>query len=313
MSLRLITDHEIDGEMQLMGEAASIITPLSEFQDAVIAHMDSQPNDSGDKLPWSKTHDSLRLRPAEISIWTGISGHGKTGFLNQIIGSLLGNCSVVVASLEMRPEETVLNMIKQVAGCYPSKKFVESWIEAHKYNLWLYDQTNQVAPERILAMARYSSRVLKAKHIVIDSLMKCGLNEDDYNAQKILVDRLAWVAKEFGPHIHLVAHSRKSENEYKIPGKFDVSGSASITNLADNVFVVYRNKRREEELEKKKMGLCFNDGEIAKPATRLKVCKNRHGGAEPMFGFYFHEASGQFTSSDGKTLPCNFIPDGATS
>ena len=113
------------------------------------------------------------------------------------------------------------------------------------------------------------------------------------------------MAKNHGSHIHLVAHSRKIENEYKMPAKFDIAGSGSITNLADNVFVVFRNKRREEELEKKAAGQRYKEAEVDKPSTRLKVCKNRHGGVEPMFGFYFHQESRQFTGTEDEAIHIN--------
>jgi len=301
MPLNYLTDDKIDNELELLDEASVMLTPVKKFEGDVYDHMEA-PSDHGDKMSWGKTQNDIRLRPAELSIWTGISGHGKTGFLNQIIGSLLQNRVVVIASLEMRPRETIFNMIRQSAGCYPSRQYVKAWIDTHQSNLWIYDQTNQVAPERILAMANYASRVLKADHIVIDSLMKCGLKEDDYNAQKVIVDRLSWIAKTHGAHIHLVAHSRKIENEYKMPAKFDIAGSSSITNLADNVFVVFRNKRREEEIAKKAIGQKFKEAEIHHHSTRLKVCKNRHGGVEPMYGFYFHEESRQFTAIEGKPV-----------
>lgn len=295
MGLNYIDDQDIDAELRLLDEAAIKLTPLIKFRDEVLAHFEQRDTDSGDRLPWPKTHESIRLRPAELSIWSGISGHGKTGFLNQIMGSIIGQGKVVVvASLEMRPQVTVLNMVRQQAGCKSSKKFVDDWITSYGSNFWLYNQTNQVPSDRILAMARYAARVLKADHIVIDSLMKCGLDEDDYNGQKKLVDKLAWVAKEFDTHIHLVAHSRKLENEYKEPSKFDVAGGASITNLADNVFVVFRNKRREEALRNKSKGLKFDPHDLQLPSTFLTVCKNRHGGQESKFGFYFDQASTSF-------------------
>ena len=35
----------------------------------------------GEKLPWAKTHDFIRLRPGELSIWAGINGHRKSMLL----------------------------------------------------------------------------------------------------------------------------------------------------------------------------------------------------------------------------------------
>ena len=39
---------------------------------------------NGDLLPWSKTHDKVGLRMGEVSLWTGISGHGKSQVLGMV-------------------------------------------------------------------------------------------------------------------------------------------------------------------------------------------------------------------------------------
>ena len=77
---------------------------------------------------------------------------------------------------------------------------------------------------------------LKIQHVVIDSLMKCGIMDDDYNGQKQFVDCLCWAAKTYGGHIHLIHHIRKTRSEEEIPDKFDVMGASALTNLVDNVF-----------------------------------------------------------------------------
>jgi twinkle protein len=49
--------------------------------------------------------------------------------------------------------------------------------------------------------------------------------------------------------VHLVMHSRKKEDEFAPPGKFDAKGTGTITDLADNVMTVWRNKKKEAERE----------------------------------------------------------------
>ena len=77
---------------------------------------------------------------------------------------------------------------------------------------------------------------LGCKHIVIDSLMKCGIGEEDYQAQGDFVDKLCWIAKKYDVHIHLVHHMRKGRSEDDIPDKFDVKGASRITDMVDNLF-----------------------------------------------------------------------------
>ena len=45
--------------------------------------------------------------------------------------------------------------------------------------------------------------------MVLDSLMKCGIAEDDLNGQKAFLNKIAVAARDLDIHIFLVAHSTK--------------------------------------------------------------------------------------------------------
>ncbi|MEX5606384.1 bifunctional DNA primase/helicase, partial [Pseudomonas syringae] len=74
-----------------------------------------------------------------------------------------------------------------------------------------------VKAKMMLAVIRYCAEKLKVNHFVIDSLMKCGIGEDDYNGQKAFLDSLTSIARDTGIHLHLVAHSRKAKDGYTLP------------------------------------------------------------------------------------------------
>jgi len=139
----------------------------------------------------------------------------------------------------------------------------------------------------------YAFSKLGVKHIVIDSLMKCGLGTDDYNAQKSFVDRLCWIAKTYKGHIHLVHHMRKGRSENDIPDKFDVKGAGEITDMVDNLFIVHRNKGKEQKVEK---GESVDELE---PDSTLTVAKQRHGEWEGKVALYFDPSSHQYLSGPG--------------
>src|SRR5690606_31866502 len=124
------------------------------------------------------------------------------------------------------------------AGCRPDPKFARRVVSSMDQKLWLYDQQDTVSPLRMLAMVLYCAKELKADHVVIDSLLKCGISEEDYKGQKEFVDRLQWLAKSNRNHIHLVCNMRKKENENLQAGKLDIRGTGAITDLADNVVIV---------------------------------------------------------------------------
>ena len=120
--------------------------------------------------------------------------------------------------------------------------------------------------------------------MVIDSLMKCVINEDDLNKQKAFANKLAVAARDLGIHIFIVAHSRKTADENANASKFDVAGSANLTNLVDNVISVHRNKGREIEA----MNVMPDETIMNEWMASVWLLKQRHGkGIETKWGFSF--------------------------
>ena len=85
--------------------------------------------------------------------------------------------------------------------------------------------------------------------------------------------------------------ARKGKDELTPPGKFDVRGSASITDLADNVFSVWRNRGKE---------LAQDEGRHDKDSEEdalLIVCKHRHGDWEGRIRLWFDRRSQTYLQS----------------
>lgn len=263
----------------------------------------------GARLPWSKTHDHVRLRPGELSIWAGINGHRKSMLVGQVMLWLSKepDTRICIASLEMRPVETLWRMATQAAGCQPDPVWCASFLEGSNGRICLYDQLDTVEATRIVAMIHYVANELKCSHIVIDSLVKCGIAGDDYTGQKKFVDRLQWAAKTYGCHIHLICHMRKGQDENHRPGKFDVRGASEITDLADNVFIVWKDKEREDAIRHQDLGLTLRPAHLEaldRPDQILEVAKQRHGSFEGRFSLWFHKRSLQFLgSNEGRAMP----------
>jgi twinkle protein len=148
----------------------------------------------------------------------------------------------------MRPEITLARMARQATGMrIPTSLSLDAFDNWKKNHLYLLDHHGMIYADSMLAVCRYASTELGIQHIVIDSLMKCVKGEDDFNGQKDFVNALCSIAQDTGMHIHLVHHIRKGSDENHLPGKFDLKGSGSITDQVDNVFIVYRNKRKEKK------------------------------------------------------------------
>ena len=76
--------------------------------------------------------------------------------------------------------------------------------------------------------------------LYLDNLMVLdfrSLNEDKYDRQAILVQKLRDLAQELNIHVHLVVHPHKSVGYVQVD---NISGSGDISNKADNIFVMSR-------------------------------------------------------------------------
>jgi len=226
------------------------LRPASSYADQVSDYLEKGPGVNGLKLPWEKTWTDVRIRPAETTIWAGMNGHGKSMILNQVVLALAKQGSkCCIASMEMKPVATLARAARQAFGGIPEREWVQQFSRDTDGLIWLYDQQGTVDPHKMFGVIRYAVAELEINQFVIDSFMKCGLPEDDMSRHKWFMDELTSLARDLDIHIHLVAHSRKQQNEYVQPGKMDIRGSASITDQADNVITCWRNKVKEDSDE----------------------------------------------------------------
>lgn len=271
------------------------VNPAVDFIDVALESFENDEVMPGLKLPWPKTQEKFALRPGEVTLWAGINGHGKTELLGQICALTLPASKWLIASLEMPVRDTVKRLVRHMAGTgAPTPEYIKSLMETTQGQLWIYDQIDTVPEERMIAMVHYAASKLGIDHIVIDSLVKCGMAVDDYNAQKHFVDKLCWAARHHDVHIHLVHHVRKSEREGRIPDKFDIKGAGEITDLVNNVCIVHRNKDKEAKSREGK------PVDRYEPDAALIIAKQRYNGIEESFKLYFDADSHQFLTSPDK-------------
>ena len=290
----LVTDKEIEGYMATRdtGEHLKIKRP-SEYLDDVEKYF-SEDLTGGLELPFKKTVDDFKIRMGEVTLVTGYSGHGKSAFLNQCMLGLMKQEKTMIASFEMLPKATLGRMTQQTGEAMPNYEYIKDFLSKLEHNLYLYDPEGETTSEKVLEVIYYCAEKLGVKLIVVDSLMKCSIAEDDLNKQKAFANKLAVAARDLNVHIFIVAHSRKTANEHDNASKFDVAGSANLTNLVDNVISVHRNKKREEEVLNGSL-----DTEIMnQPPSAVYLLKQRHGrGIETKWGFGFKPETFQYTET----------------
>lgn len=270
------------------------IIPASAYADAVIDAFYGDQTVHGAYLPWGKTHANIRFGKGQVTLWTGFNGHGKTLLLSQAVLSFVAQGErVLVISPEMKPAALMARSCRQAAcSAQPAMEFIRSFHAWTGKGLWLYDQQGMIDAKKITAIARYFAERHRGTHVVIDSLLKCGVGQDDFNAQHAFVNELTSVARDTDLHIHLVAHSRKTQSESGIPSRFDVRGSGTITDQVDMVLTVWRDKQHETAVANGKAN--YQD----KPGVRVSCDKNRHYSWEGQIGLWFHAASGQFCQDE---------------
>lgn len=245
----------------------------------------------------------FKVRRGEITLWCGYNGHGKSAMLLQTMLHLAQNKErVCVASLEVAPHRSMNIMIHQHMRTKPTDPaMVDEAINEINDNIWLICHVGVVQWKRLIEEMRYAHARYGITQFSIDSLLKCGINGDDYNGQREFVSALADFVNDTGCHVHLVAHSRKSADELQMPSKMDVAGSGDISNLIWNGITVWRNKEKEDNLR-----LAEFDGDEEKKQkyknehdAMIKFWKQRNGdGSEPIKRLYFHPQIYTFWTPD---------------
>lgn len=254
---------------------------------------------TGATLPWPNTHDHVRFRLGETTIWAGENGSGKSQLLGMVqLAIAAQNERSCTASFEMKPLATLQRQMRQAATCSnPTRQFAGQFANWLRGRVWIYDHQGQIDPLRLFAVIRYCADKLKIKHMIIDSMMKCVRGEDDYNGQKNFVDMLTVLARDLKMHIHLIHHVRKSDDDSRPQGKNAIKGSGAITDQVDQVMIVWRNRPKERAVAQLlQRGVEVDEETANKPDSLLMVEKNRHGEWEGRIPLWFHRDSLQYVA-----------------
>lgn len=287
----LIPDS-IDLSEYLEQERSYAVRPAHYFADQAIDILSGRNAAGGLSLPWSKAADKFAFRQGELTVWTGYKAHGKSMLLSQVLlYAMTKGERVFILSPEFRPEGILARKIRQAAtNPHPPEAFARRFLDwAGNGRLWLFDHQGSLTPDTVTGVIRYAIDQHAVTHVLVDSLMKCGIAPDDYNRQKKLVDDLQTIAHQTGAHLHLVAHARKGESDDKPARLHDVKGTSELCDMAENVLSVWKNKRK---LDAQSNGIAKHDDE---PDALLTIDSQRNGdGWTGSIRLWFHPASFQF-------------------
>ena len=280
---------DIDFEQYLQETDCKVkVRPASIFSDDYEAEFGERSKAMRSLMTSTKLRNAISFREGEVTVWAGYNGHKKSMLTGQVMLDLCAQDEPCLSiSLEMPPRRTLGRMARQaIASPLPSRERWEQFMRWSDGRMWLFDHVGRLNPRMCLAVCRYFSGELKGRHVFIDSLMRVCQSEESLDEQKQLIGDLCDLAKETGLHIHLIAHCKKppgQDGESRPPTKYDIRGSSSVSDQAHNVILVWANKAKQAESEKREP----DPKVMAQTDSIVVIDKQRNGGTEGRFGLAF--------------------------
>jgi twinkle protein len=215
----------------------------------------------------AKLDEIYRVMPGMLTVVTGITNHGKSEVLDQLLVNLIQNEDWKFALYSPENYPMSLHMIK-LAEKYTGKPFDKArWghmelEEAQEAALWMNENFYYINPRG----KRFSvdeilerTRVLIYRHgingLVIDPWNYVRkdfgtLREDQYINEE--VGKLVTFTRDTGIPAWLVVHPRTLQRdpktgEYKVPSIMELSGGSKFGDNADFVVAVERNAKEATE------------------------------------------------------------------
>lgn len=305
--------REFQFKQRYYGGKLEPFTPISESDDKGkkwLSMRDVKRVDIADLLSIPTGYHELDkkiigLFAGELSILSGLNASGKTSWLNCLaLNVVQQGFKVGIWSGEMQDWRFQGWMNQMAAGKnYVRKKEgfenfyytpqnicdkIDGWIDG---KLFLYNNSYGSKWEQLFNDIKELVEKEGVQLIVLDNLAALcidGYDSGTYaNQTKFILD-IKEYAKQKNIHVILVAHPRKQNDFLR---KESISGTADLTNIADNVFLIHRvgkdfEKRAGEFLGAEKVLPYLQYSNV------LEVAKNRQMGiVDHLVGMYFEMES----------------------
>lgn len=271
------------------------VRSASEFLEAVKAKI--QPEETRKRAPTmllQKLNRNIEFRPGEVTAWVGYNGHRKSMFTSQLVLDMcVQKQKTLIVSLEMDPAETMHRMTRQATGkAVPLVSSIEQFHHWTDGRLWIFDHVGNLSVDHAMALCRYFAEEIGGQHVILDSMMMICTSEEHLDEQKRFSTSLVRIAQETGLHIHVITHCRKPAQggEDRMPTRYEIRGSSAISDQAQNVMVVWMNKKKFEKLEANPQDM----EALEEPCAVVKCDKQRNGRWEGKVKLWLHESSLRF-------------------
>lgn len=200
----------------------------------------------------------LNIRKGDFSVVTGIPGHGKTAWVNDVMCRLVVNHSfkISVASFEQQPQTDHKRNLRTWHSGKLEKYMGDE--EKEKADKWIDDNFIFIAPDDDddvtleWTLERAATSVIRhnANMVIIDPW-----NEMDHQKPKdttlteytgFAIKQFKKFAKKYNVHVMVVAHpakmKRNNDGNYPVPSLYDISDSQHWYNKVDLGIVVHRGE-----------------------------------------------------------------------
>ena len=225
-------------------------------------------------------NDFLSIVPGALTVVTGYANMGKSTLMNCIMGHALKHFPVCVASFETDVKPILLDGLRMaMLHCdkhrmpnHPMRAEVDRVIEENLSIITqAVDEDLEMDLDEFLRLAGIAVRRHGAKMVVLDPWNEMehkrrrDESETDYIGRAIRA--IKHFAKTNDVAFWIVAHPTKPhEGVKKIPGLYDISGSANWANKADYGLTYHRPRFDQNEAEivvtKVRMGLPGKRGSV---------------------------------------------------
>lgn len=222
---------------------------------------------SGESTGWRAIDKCYTVAPGELSIVTGLPGHGKSEWLDALMVNMAKQHGwhFAVCSPENFP---VAGHVAKILEKYTGKPFAlgptprMSWSDLAEGVQWVQNHLVFFSPaeecvniEEVLRLAKISVTRYGIRGLVIDPWNEFdhqrgpGMSETEYIGA--MLTKIRRFARNHAVHVWIIAHPmklKKLENGgYPVPTPYDINGSANWRNKADNCLAIYRDPLSDDD------------------------------------------------------------------
>lgn len=214
----------------------------------------------GVKLDHSRLSDHISFETGRLMVVTGIPGHGKSEFVDEIAVGLMvkHEWKVGFYSPENFPIQLhVSKLLAKITGKWIQSNTREEFTDGTEYlnqnAYWVMPEDEDPTLTTILKKAEYLVKKHGIKVFVIDpwntvEFQLDGMTETQYISKAL--SQIGMFARRFNILMILVAHPVKIQKDssgmYEVPNLYSINGSSHFYNKSDFGLTVYRDNKTDE-------------------------------------------------------------------